>query len=367
MSENESASGLASRWAARFLDWLDAKGIVTWEHRDPRSRLLVMTNLWPFAEQPAYGPFIRDGVEELHRQGLACDVLFIRGYRTPVAYLAGALVSLLLPLAYPGKYLLVHCHGGETALPARFFLGGPVVASYIGTDILGTQVGGGWRLRLKCWLRSLVLRRHAAMMSATTTTSAEMEGLLAARARPRNEVMPQGIDREKFRPRDRDQARGELGWPPDRPIVLFAGRAEAPEKRLWLAEEAIEAAKDELPDIELRVASGIPSEQMPLHYAAADCLLLTSSSEGSPNVVKEALACDMPVVSTPVGDVREVLAGIDACAVCEADPKQLATALVEVLRAGRRSNGREKTAYLGVDAIALRTLDCYRELGFPAA
>lgn len=349
--------------ARSVLEWMNRRGSITWEQREERSRLLVMTNLWPFDERPAYGPFIRDGVIGLRRQGVACDVLFLRGYRSPLTYLAGALAALLIPLAYPSRYELLHCHGGETALPARFFLGGPVIASYIGTDILGAQVGGSLRLRIKCWLRSLVLRRHAVLMSATTTTSAEMETLLARRARRRNTVMPQGIDRERFRPRDRDESRHELGWPLDAKIVLFAGRADAPEKRIWVAEKVMDFVKAEIPGAELRVASGVPSSQMPLHYAGADCLLLTSVSEGSPNVVKEALACDLPVVATPVGDIRELLDGVEACAV-RSEPEGLAEAVTEILAASRRSNGRELTEHLGIDAIARRTLDCYRELGF---
>jgi teichuronic acid biosynthesis glycosyltransferase TuaC len=353
------------RWARYVLDWLDRRQLVTWEHRDEGSRLLMITHLWPYEEQPAYGPFVRETVNELRKQGLACDVLFIRGYRSPLAYLAGALASLLLPLAYPHKYLLVHCHGGEAALAARFFLAGPVLASYLGTDILGTKVGGDRRLRTKCWLRSHVLRKHAATMSATTTKSAEMEALLTPSARSRNTVIPDGIDRERFCPRDRAQARDELGWPGDGTIVLFAGRADSPEKRLWLARQVVDMAAAQIPDIELRIAQGVQPSQMPLYYAAADCLLHTSASEGSPNVVKEALACNLPVLATPAGDVSELLRGVDASTVCEADSTALASALVDILRLQRRSNGRERTEHLSTEIIAKRTIECYGALGFP--
>jgi teichuronic acid biosynthesis glycosyltransferase TuaC len=352
------------RWATYVLDWLDKRQLVTWAHRDDGARLLAITNLWPSEEQPAYGPFISAAVDALRKQGLACDVLFIRGYRSPVAYVAGAFASLLMPLAYPHKYLLVHCHGGETALAARFFLGGPVVASYLGTDILGARVGG-LRLRAKYWLRSRVLRMHAATMSATTTKSVEMEALLPSRARSRNRVIPDGVDRGRFCPRDRAHARAELGWTSDGTIVLFAGRAEAVEKRLWLAREVVHIAGIAIPDIELRIASSVPPNLMPLHYAAADCLLHTSVSEGSPNVVKEALACDLPVVATPAGDVRELLRDVEACAVSEVDPIALAGALVDILALHRPSNGRERTEHLSIDLIAKRTIECYRALGFP--
>jgi glycosyltransferase involved in cell wall biosynthesis len=358
-------SSLRQRWARAILASLHTRKLVTFEQREDGSRLLLVTNLWPHEDQPTLGPFIRNTADGLRREGLHCDVLFIRGFRSPLAYLAGALASALMPVAYPHKYLLVHCHGGETALAARFFLGAPVLASYLGTDILGTQLPGTPVQRLTWWLRSRMLRAHAATMSATTTKSVEMERKLLRPAR--NTVIADGVDLRRFRPKDRDQARARLGWPTDRRIVLFAGRAASPEKRLWLAEQAIEIAATELPDIELRIASAVPPEEMPLHYAAADCLLHTSASEGSPNVIKEALACNLAVVATPAGDVREQLADVRACAVTDAGPTALARALLEVLRPALRSDGREHVRGMSLELAAQRTVECYRSLGFPTS
>jgi teichuronic acid biosynthesis glycosyltransferase TuaC len=362
----DAPNGPASlRWARYILRQLERSRLVTWERRDDDARLLMITNLWPDSRRPAYGPFVEYTVEGIRDQGVACDVLYVRGYRGKFAYLAGALAAFVMPWAYPGKYLLVHCHGGETALAGRFFWGAPVLASYLGTDLLGTQVGGDLRLRAKCWLRSFVLRRHAALMSATTTKSAEMETLLARRARQRNTVISDGVDRKRFYPRDRDQARADLQWPLHRTIILFAGRAESPEKRIWLAEEAVDLARNQGSDIELRIANGIPPNQMPLYYAAADCLLHTSASEGSPNVVKEALACDLPVVATAAGDVRELLEGVRECVVCEPDANTIAKVLADIAHRGQRSDGWRLTEHLGTESIAKRTLQFYSVFGFP--
>jgi glycosyltransferase involved in cell wall biosynthesis len=350
-------------WAKRILEWFEKRQLVTWEHRDKDARLLMITNVWPHRDRPAYGPFVKCTVEGVRGQGIACDVLFIRGYRGPAAYLAGALASLVLPLAYPHKYLLVHCHGGETALAARFFLGVPVLASYLGTDILGSQIGGSLGIRIRFWLRSALLRRHASLMSATTTKSVEMESLLPPAARLRNAVIPDGVDRERFRPGDRTLACTEVGWRSDRVNILFAGRVEAVEKRLWLAEQAVALARSQVPEIELHVVSGVPPSQMPIYYAASDCLLHTSVSEGSPNIVKEALACNLPVVATPAGDVRDLLMGVEACEMCEADANALATALVTILQCQRPSNGREHGEHLSIESIAKRTVEHYRVLG----
>jgi glycosyltransferase involved in cell wall biosynthesis len=101
---------------------------------------------------------------------------------------------------------------------------------------------------------------------------------------------------------------------------------------------------------------------MPLLMSAADCLLLTSSIEGSPNVVKEAIQCNLPVVTTRVGDVEEVLAGVEPSWFCDANPDAVGAALAECLREPRRSNGREASGWLGSEPIARLHLDLYEEL-----
>jgi teichuronic acid biosynthesis glycosyltransferase TuaC len=366
MSTDAAKPKLHRKLARHVVDRLDRRRLVTWERRSASARVLMITNVWPYDEQPAYGPYVRDISDELFRQGIANDVLFIRGYRSPLAYLAGALVSLLLPLAYPHKYLLVHSHGGETSLSARFYFGSPVLASYLGTDILGTQVGGSLRLRIKCWLRSFILRRHAVLMSATTTKSSEMENLLAHRARGRNAVIPDGVDRKRFQPGDRNQARLALGWPTDKTTILFAGRADSPEKRLWLAQQAIDRASANIPDIELRIANGVPPAEMPLYYIACDCLLHTSVSEGSPCVIKEALACNLPIVATPSGDIRDLLQGVDVCEISPAEPQMIANILIRIIQTGKKSNGRMLTEHLSLQTTVSNTVAYYLSLIFPA-
>jgi glycosyltransferase involved in cell wall biosynthesis len=106
---------------------------------------------------------------------------------------------------------------------------------------------------------------------------------------------------------------------------------------------------------------------MPLLMNAADCLLLTSTTEGSPNVVKEALACDLPVVSTEVGDVPALLAGVSPSTIAEANPEALASGVIECTTERRRSNGRERTAWLDESVIAQRILEVYRRTATNAA
>jgi teichuronic acid biosynthesis glycosyltransferase TuaC len=122
----------------------------------------------------------------------------------------------------------------------------------------------------------------------------------------------------------------------------------------------VERAHTMLPDLSLHVARGIPSAKVPLLMNAADCLLLTSSIEGSPNVVKEALMCNLPVVATSVGDVQELLAGIHPSFVCEPTEDALSTALVRCVEPPQRSNGRERSQQLDGNVIADRLRAVYQ-------
>lgn len=288
------------------------------------------------------------------------DVLFIRGYSGIASYLWAALIVVLLRVA-KRRYALVHAHGGETALVARLYICAPVVTSYLGSDLLAPQVGSWWS-RTNCRMRSAILRRHASLMTATTTKTHEMESVLSPRARKQNRVIPDGIDLNQFRPINRNEARQYLGWSADSRIVLFAGRAESPIKRLWLARQAVELARKELPNLQLEIVSGVDPDEMPYYYSAADCLLHTSASEGSPNVIKEALACGLPIVATPAGDIRDLLKGAQPGGVIEADKCALAREIVKCCDTPQRSNGRTLTKGFDLRSAAISTVDLYRSI-----
>jgi glycosyltransferase involved in cell wall biosynthesis len=173
-------------------------------------------------------------------------------------------------------------------------------------------------------------------------------------------IIPSGVDLERFHPIPSEVARKTVGWPSGIPIALFVSVDPSHHvKRLPLARAAVDLARRELA-IELRVISGESADRMPWYMNAADVLLLTSSHEGSPNVVKEALACNLPVVSVDVGDVRERLAGVVPGGVVDATPEALAMALRAVGARPVRSNGRDAVADLAEPKLIDRVIDVYR-------
>jgi teichuronic acid biosynthesis glycosyltransferase TuaC len=328
--------------------------------RDSGADVLVVTNMWPDEGRPVYGIFVKRQVDSLRARGVRCDVLYIRGYVSALAYLVAAARFLVATITWHGRYRLVHVHAGETVLAARFLLGRPMLASYCGDDVLGDPADDGSISRASR-IRAAVIRRHAGLCRATITKSQEMHSRLPPRVRRANTVVPNGVDDTTFTPIDRATARQHLGWDPSERIVLFAAtKPDIARKRRWLAEAACAAASQEIGPIRLHVSGLTPPDTMPLLMSAADCLLHTSSLEGSPNVIKEALMCNLPVIATPSGDIADLLSDVQPSYLCRPDARQLANALVGFFAAPVRSNGRARIApWLSSNAVASRLLEIY--------
>jgi glycosyltransferase involved in cell wall biosynthesis len=175
-------------------------------------------------------------------------------------------------------------------------------------------------------------------------------------------IIPCGIDLDRFRPLDRHACCARLGWDPDRFHVLFPANAGNRVKRPDLAEAAVRVAGGDGIPVELHYLRGVANIDVPTWVNASDVLLLTSLHEGSPTVVKEALACTVPVVSVDVGDVAERIADIEGCHLCDADPHHLARGLRAVHEAGQRLRETGDVQALSLERIAQRLACFYEEV-----
>jgi glycosyltransferase involved in cell wall biosynthesis len=181
--------------------------------------------------------------------------------------------------------------------------------------------------------------------------------------RERTIVTPSGVKMELFRPIHRDEARARVGWPADAPIVLFNAGRFPRIKRPDLAQAAFEVAKQTLANAVLVILDGtLAPDLMPLAYSAADCLLVTSDYEGSPSVVREAMACNLPIVSVEVGDVAERIRNDRSSTIVSRDPREIGAALVKVLAERKRSNGRQAVMEIAEDRVALRLRELYEQV-----
>ncbi|WP_254861839.1 glycosyltransferase [Halovivax gelatinilyticus] len=243
-----------------------------------------------------------------------------------------------------GSYDLVHANYGLTVPFALAQPRLPVVCSLWGSDLDGEL---GW------------ISRHAARFcEATIVMSERMRHSLG---RPAH-VIPHGVDLDVFRPQPRSSAVAELDWDPDARHVLFPYKPDRTVKHYERAARIVEAVDDACATpVTLQTAEGVPHERMSTYMNAADCLLLTSRREGSPNVVKEALACNLPVVSTDVGDVRERIDGVVPSAVCETDGA-LRQAVQTIVERGERSNGRAQATEIDAERMAADLEAVYRSV-----
>jgi teichuronic acid biosynthesis glycosyltransferase TuaC len=284
------------------------------------------------------------------------DLFHVRGYRSQRNYMHGAMRTLAWNRGLQAD--VVHGHYGHTGLLARLQVRRPVVISYCGDDLLGTP-GGDGSLTAKSQVEVAVFRQLARTANATITKSRAMESVLPPAARARNHVIPNGVDTGFFTPVARDDARAELGWDADERAVLFAGDPELPRKNHALAAAVVERLSERDPGVRMRVAWGVSRDQMRTMYAAADVLLHTSLIEGSANVLKEAMAMELPVVGVPAGDAEERLAGVAGCAVRPYSAEPLADAVEAAFAHGRSPEAREAVSALTAESIAERVISVY--------
>jgi glycosyltransferase involved in cell wall biosynthesis len=290
---------------------------------DPMTVLFV-TAMYPHAANPASGSFVAQQAEAVRRLGHRVDVLHVLGYRSRWNYLWGNL--RLAARVRRTTYDLIHVHYGLTGLSALWRRGVPMVVTIHGSDAL---VG-----RLQPAISRFVCRRAAAVIAVTEQIASKIPG----------RVIPCGVDLERFRPLDRTESRSRLGLDPGRRLVLFPFDPARRVKRHDLANAAVGDLASRGHDVELRVVTGRPQRQMPLWYSAADALIVASDSEGSPVAVKEALACELPVVSTRVGDVEEIARGVAAFALCDREPAALADGIERVWDLPRNERGGRAAA-----------------------
>lgn len=310
-------------------------------------RVLVVTNMYPQPDRPALGTFVKDQVDAVRRQGAEVDVLFIDGPKNRLNYLWG--VFKFWRQLLKRRYDVIHAHYVFSGIIARLQPFLPVVVTYHGSE-LGVSS--------QHWLSRLSRAVHSFFQRVIVVSPQMKSSLDGDNVR----VVPCGIDLEKIKPLPLFEARKQLELSLDRPLVLWVSNPQRPEKRYHLLEQAMQQLKRDLPEAKAVVVSDQPYQLIPIYMSACDVLALTSSHEGSPMVIKEAMACNLPIVSTDVGDVASVINETEHCYIVASRPEAVAEKLQIVLSSRRRTDGRSKVGYLESSLIADRIIEIYREV-----
>lgn len=252
-------------------------------------------------------------------------------------------IFLLRRLLHRRSFDVVHAHYGLCGMVASLACARPLVVSLMGSDVLGSL-----------WLRWMVGFFAAWIWPEVVVKSVEMAnapGLSNAK------VIPNGVDISLFREIPREQARKKSGVQKGK-VVLWPAAPDREVKDYELAVRVMEKLKRQ--DCHLLAVEKVPFCDMPFYFNSADVVLVTSRHEGSPNVVKEALACNVPVVSTQVGDAEHWLGGIDGCCLCDPDPVSLAKGLEKAFRSNGRCQGRSRVEEVSADKITKKLITLYR-------
>ena len=292
-------------------------------------------------------PIIQAQADSLRKEGLQIDIVPIIG-KGLWGYLKN--ISKIRKSINEIKPDIIHAHYSLCGIVASLTTRKPVITSLMGSDV---KSSGLWRIIIRFFVRNV--------WSITIVKSEDMErtlGLISDKIH----VLPNGVNIEVFKPMDKRLCRKRLEWETNKKIILFAADPKRVEKNFNLAKAAIQALDRK--DIVLQVVYGISHDNMPIYINAADVLLLTSLGEGSPNVVKEAMACNLPIVSTNVGDVSYLAEGVRGFWVCESDQEKITEKLLVALSYSDSMNARQRIIDLMIDStsIAKRLVKLYEEV-----
>lgn len=316
--------------------------------------VLTVTNMWPSAKRPFWGVFVKTQVDSLVAAGIATTVYEIEGWRSTAEYFKA--VHRIPRLAQSCGADLVHAHFGYSGA-AAMGVQVPLVVSFCGDDLLGRPDGrGGYTLKSRALVRLSVRAAHRA--DAVIVKSEQLRRVIAAV--PGVHVIPNGVDISCVKPEPRELARAALGWPAEGKVLLFAANRDLARKNFPLAQAVERRLRERGLDVRLEYMFGRPHSTIVRAMSAADVLLLPSLHEGSPNAVKEAMACGLPVVAAPVGDCPELLRDCHPSALAERTEAAFTEATARVLAAASRSNGRAIIeASLTLEAVARRVIAVY--------
>lgn len=244
---------------------------------------------------------------------------------------------------------IIHAHFGKTGLVCVLtFPKIPIVLSVMGKDAYGDFNSNGKRITTS-YLGIFITQIAMLFVKRIIVKSKNIYKLVVLKKK--THIIPNGVDFQKFKPNSFNK---------DYKNVLYLANNNDTRKNYKLLKNAI----DLIDDIEIKLINPYPIEpsEFPKYLNNSSVFVLTSYNEGSPNVIKEAMACNIPVVSTDVGDVKEVIGKTNGCYITTFEPEDVAKKVKLALEFGKRTNGRENIKHLESSIIAKKIIDLYKEV-----
>lgn len=311
-----------------------------------------------------FSPFVEEQARALQKQG--CEVVFfgvqgkgLMGYLRCLPALKRAIQQ--------HQPDLIHAHYGLSGLLANLQRRVPVLTTYHGSDINVPAVRRFSKI-------AMCLSAHNIFVSQRNVALAlSPNSLITSRLKKRYTLLPCGVNIPKPWSELQTQWIDQLTlnqWVHeklqlDAKHVLFAGAFDNAVKDASLAKTAINELASEGVKVELVELKGYNRDQVNALMYNCDALLMTSKTEGSPQVIKEAMACGCPIVSVDVGDVAERVSGVEGCYVVRTrEPKDIAEALQQAIAFEGKTNGRERILKMGLsnEQVAKQLVEIYKQI-----
>lgn len=294
-------------------------------------KVLHITNAYPYPEYASYGIFIKEQVDSLIREGIDTDVIFINARKNGLIQYVKSIRKIKNQLQR-NKYDIVHCHHQFSLFPILFIQPKqPVLLSLLG-DINKRTPLNKFMFNILKYIPNKIIIKNIFINSNKYF------------------YLPNGVNMNHFRSIYKKEAKKKLNLNIEKKYILFASNyIDKPLKRYDLYCESIKKIKKIDSNIEPLIMSGIERDLVPYYYNASDILLLTSDHEGSPNVVKEAMACDLPIVSTNVGNVAEMFRNTKGLYVSKSHSVDDIVEEVKKALKVEKSEGSKRLIELGLD------------------
>ncbi len=300
-------------------------------------RVLIVANY----NKDQFTPFITEQVDSLKSLGVDVDYFGVVG-KGNLGYLKNR--KKLIRKIKGFQPDIIHAHYGLSGLLANLQRKIPVVTTYHGTDINNDKVFRYSKI-------SIFLSSFNIFVSEKNRTKAKQTKKQA--------LIPCGVDIDLFKPIEKQDAREKLGYKQEDKLVLFAGAFDNKLKNAELAKEAI----TQLGDVKLIELKGYTRQEVALLMNAVNTVLMTSFTEGSPQFIKEAMACNCPIVSVDVGDVKEIASDVKSCFISDYDVSEIAGNLQKAISLDKTTS-RDRIIKLGLDSktIAKKIIGIYKQV-----
>lgn len=297
-----------------------------------------------------FSPIVVNQANSLVREGVEIQYFGIQG-KGYAGYLRN--IPKLRRFLKNNKFDVVHAHYSLSGIVAALAGSKPLVVSLMGSDV-----------KAKTWFKYILWFFYKFLWAVTIVKSEDMKSSLGFK---KVKVIPNGVELDKFKPLNREFCQDKLEWDKSKDHILFAANVKRAVKNFELSNIAFTNLRHEHKNIELHTLHNVPNHEMPYYYNASSIVLLSSFWEGSPNVIKEAMACNSIIVSTNVGNVSFLFGTTEGLFTSDLSTNGFSNALKEAYIAFKNlkhSLGRKRIQYLNLDekTVAETIVNVYTDL-----